>query len=353
MSRVERATRRTVLRAAAGAVGVTGAAGCLQPSAAIPSGAPVAPEDVTHRVASARALEDALATPNATVWLPGDRELEIDDFATDFTLAPGVTLASDRGTDGSPGARLRIPAGIPAHPLVSIDGAGARVTGLRFEAPKTEPVATERHLHPTFPTTGLAVDADGVEIDHCLFRGWSHAGIEIGRGAFRAETHIHHCDFFDNPSPGLGYGVTTFRGAPVIERCRFNNNRHSVAADGHRRCAYVCRYNWFGPATTSHVIDMHRGSENSSRWGTQGGRYVQIYGNVVLATEDHEGDAQEAVRIRGPPLEGAWIQNNRFAHEELPNGLGGSGEAWWVTGRSAESVGLRASGNVADPSVEW
>ena len=253
------------------------------------------------------------------VFVPGRAEIDLTGVHKQDVGAPNVTLASDRGPD-SEGALLYVTDSMPykqakgnARHVFTIMQPGFRATGLRLVGPQTSHNEWKGY-EENRPLTGLTINADDVELDNLVGRGWGHAPISIGRSGYVENTHVHHCDLVDNPQDALGYGVTTRHGEPLIQRCYFDNNRHSIAGSGYEDCSYVARDNLLGPQGILHAIDMHcRDSDDGA--SQQGGRRISVHHNEVLFTEDRTtGRPQEAIKLRGVPTEGARIVNNRFHH---------------------------------------
>jgi hypothetical protein len=302
--------------------------------------------DADRTVRTADGLETALADagPGSVLWVPGDETLDVTGLSS-LGPAAGVTVASDRGLDGSDGALLRVRhPGEPderPRPLLDLREEGARVTGLRFEAPETD---FADHVWWK-EGSAVRVDADGVEVDCSAFRGWGHAGVEVGREGPVARTHVHHNAFVDNALRSLGYGVVVFHGDPLIRSNYFDNNRHAVACDGYDDAAYVARDNFCGPRTYGHVFDMHRAGEVSADAGAQAGRRIDVLDNVVMARTDNDGDPVTGVFVRGQPLDGGRIAGNQFAHPPTSRPTGRAGEAYRLAVGDAEAAGFDVSDN--------
>jgi hypothetical protein len=102
--------------------------------------------------------------------------------------------------------------------------------------------------------------------------------------------------------------VGILEGDALIEWCRFENNRHSVAGGGDE--SYEVRYcHHVGNEAASHVFDMHR----------PGGGDISIHHNTVAATEHVWKDKTvPAVGIRGVPDGLASIHHNWFYNPTPP-----------------------------------
>ncbi|MCP4642369.1 MAG: hypothetical protein GY851_18125, partial [bacterium] len=201
-------------------------------------------------VTSLEGLIDAMekATEGQVVFIPGDAEIDFTTFVyiDEFVLSvpAGVTLASDRGHDGSEGALLTCDA-LKTPVLIHPRGPGARITGIRLRGPNTKRYLNHHRrafseggdghkYYYKFPTqNGIRVQHDGLEVDNCDISGFGHAGVYLANGTGHRihHNHIHHCQY-----NGLGYGISHGAASSVVEFNRFNWNRHSIAGTGSPGC---------------------------------------------------------------------------------------------------------------------
>ena len=219
-------------------------------------------------------LLDAMSQARAgdMVFIDGDAEIDCTTRvyieALVLELAEGVTLASDRGLNGSAGA-LIVSDTFKTRPLIQINGSGVRITGLRIQGPNPK-----RHLyHHTrsfkegrghayyykFPTSsGILTEHPGLEVDNCELGGWSSAAIALDGGDGH---HVHHNFIHHNQYNGLGYGVCHGVACSLIEHNLFNHNRHSIAGNGRPGSGYEARHNVEIGTSLSHCFDMHGGRD--------------------------------------------------------------------------------------------
>jgi len=261
----------------------------------------VAQSEASTVVSSKTELVDALETASNgdVVYVPGGTT--IDAGKGDFSVPAGVTLASDRGIDGAPGATIQFTTRLwPQFTIAS----NARVTGLQIYG-----LDMEYHGATDPRNVGMETAGDGIEIDNCEIAGFRGAAVSAS-----ADTHVHHCNIHDNPMDGLGYGVRCTGGHPVVEYCRFNRNRHSVMSSG--SAGYTARCNFIGETSWGIPIDIH----------SPGNGTYEIYNNTVCAqtwpsnhaSRHYDGDElQSAIQIRGEP-DGARITDNWFYNPEPP-----------------------------------
>lgn len=300
-----------------------------------------------------RVFDDELGT-DEVVWLRGDREFDLTELdlsrGTGLRIPDGVTVASDRGVDGSDGATLTVSESTDFAPLFDVAD-GCRFTGVRLVGPET----TYRDYDWTREGNAIQLVGDRVEIDDCLFRGWGHAAIKVGTDSDGVETaasavHIHHCTLVDNALKQLGYGITVWHGDPYVHHCYMDGNRHSVSGDGAPDCSYHVADNVFGPNSYLPVIDMHRGEEAREGGGEQAGRFVEIRNNLVMrATSPHDGSLASGIYVRGNPTEGGVIRGNRFGYASDETGPDGKRGPIVFEGDVPDGVAVEGNRFADDP----
>jgi len=266
--------------------------------------------DADTVVSSSGDLADALdaAAAGDVVFVPGDATLELGDES--YPIPSRVTLASDRGVDGSSGALLTTDA--EPDDLVRMQ-AGARLSGVRLSGPNPGDEGGSSSY-----ATGVATLGDAVTVDNCDIWGFSYAGVHIDAGW----AHVHHNVIRECNKGGLGYGISQGAGYNGIEYNYFNFNRHSVASSGDHK-GYVCRYNHVGPEATSYAIDAH--DPACVR--------IKVHNNVVELYErthgGHAGDPVGTCKVRGVPDDLASYRDNWFFNPKEPRDspAGNTGEA--------------------------
>jgi len=247
----------------------------------------------------------------------------------------GVTLASNRGQDGSPGAVLYSDA-FQTSPLVRAKGPNVRVTGLWVRGPDPKP-RLEHHsrafnaargdskaqseYYYRFPCSkGIDSEFPGLEVDNCEVSGWSLAGVHLSGGD---KHHVHHCYIHHNQYNGLGYGVClgSAQAVVLIEQNLLNYDRHSIAGTGKPGNAYEACNNVEIGASLSHMFDMHGGRDRND--GTDiAGDWMKAHHNTFRCT------TARAVVIRGVPQQPSEIYGNWFFHPEPGESVVGP----WPTG---------------------
>ncbi len=250
-----------------------------------------------------RTKEELRAALNAAetgqvVFVPAEAEIDLTGEAA-VAVPGGVTLASSRGFNGSPGARLYSTEYI--RPMLRSDGDEVRVTGLRIEGP-------EPNTDSAGASYGIQFDHFGCEADNCEVYNWGYVGVG-GRGCKLKVHHntIHHCQ-----RKGLGYGVATNSSEAFIYANRFDYTRHAIASSGAPGAGYEAAWNLVGPNSTSHYFDIHGGSDRGDAT-LIAGDWLLIHHNTFLGTA-------RAVCIRGIPSQEARIHHNWFTREPGAHG---------------------------------
>jgi len=262
----------------------------------------------------------ASAVPGDIIFIPGDVTIDfttyvyIDDFA--LHIPAGVTLASDRGYNGSPGALLTSDA-LKTERMILAMGEHVRLSGLRIQGPngkryldhhaKSFGPGGERHAYYyKFPlSTGIETDHSALQVDNCEISAFSKAGVDLNRGH---DHHVHHCKIHHCQYNGLGYGIVHNESTSLIEFNLFDSNRHSIAGTGRKGSGYIARHNVELGTSLSHCFDMHGGKDRKD--GTQiAGRSIEIYNNTFRAPETPIG-------IRGEPEESCKVFRNWFVEHK-------------------------------------
>lgn len=241
-----------------------------------------------------------------TVWVPGSAEIDLTgEFNVE--IPAGVTLASDRGCDGSDGALLLHTTAERAEPMLLL-GEEARVTGFEIRGYAYSKRDQSYTPAPRDETLGYGIQlaGDGAEIDNNHVTSFVGKCITTG-GASNAWIHHNRIDWCHR----LGYGYGVSMGSTsnaLIEFNRIDNTRHAIAAAGSENCFYEARYNVAGPYRQNHTFDMH-GS------GGVGGKRMLVHHNTFLGRYSYESGGnctggQPYVDVREVPDEPLQIENN-------------------------------------------
>lgn len=281
---------------------------------------------VTHTINSNSDVElfiQAIRTPDARVTIAGNVNLDVSG-RQDLYIARGVQIIGDQSVYPA-GPRIFSSNPQPGDAsylfLVGDEWLGTsdnvRISGVRFDGGAGDEFSNK---------VGISIRSSiNVEIDHCDFRGWGRAAIEVldptGNRitlANASTVRVHDNYIHDNQEPG-GYGVVTGKGAyALIEQNVFYSNRHSISGDGSDGSGYLV-YRNLELANTGHnrdeqQIDMHGQLNCGDAHANCGpaGEYMDIRYNTVqhvLGTSFH---------LRGRPWIRADVAYNVFA---LPKSL--------------------------------
>ena len=275
-----------------------------------------------YTVTDLDALLEALSKAKAgqVVFVPAETEIDLTAriYIERLVLEvpEGVTLAGNRGHQGSPGALLSSDA-LNTPVMIRAAGPDVRVTGLRLRGPNPKryldhhrrsfgPGGSGHKYYYKLPTSnGITTEHAGLEVDNCEISGFSHGGVYLktGPGHHIHHNHIHHCQY-----QGLGYGVCHNTASSLIEHNLFNWNRHSIAGTGRPGNSYVARHNVELGVSLSHCFDMHGGRDRKD--GTDiAGTSIEIYNNTFRAP-------QTPVVIRGVPQERCEVHHNWFVKHD-------------------------------------
>ncbi len=241
-------------------------------------------------------LESAFDSASSGDVVYVDPDADIYTGTTELVVPGGITLASDRGIDGSDGGLLHTDTS--PWSVLEVRNPDVRITGLRLQGRVWDWRENDDNAGQ-----GIDVQATGVEIDNCELYGFTFAAIRA-----YTDTHVHHNAIHHNSMDGWGYGVNTVTGHPLIEYNEFWHNRHSISGGGSN--GYTARYNHvkFDDAL-SHVFDMHR----------SGGRTILIHNNTFEpVTHDWKDKNAPGVAIRGVPDDRADVWNNWFHNPKEP-----------------------------------
>lgn len=273
------------------------------PAARSPSGAAsydrvVTRQNATTVVNNASELVVALEAASAgdVVFVPGNATVNLTATAPVWVPA-GVTLASDRGANGSEGALLYTEHGRSGLPLVVAGGNGTRITGLQLKGYGQAWTPASRDRASSW---GILVPtrASNVEIDNNDIKQFVGICIQASGN----HTYVHHNDIHYCNQVGLGYGINVGQQA-TIECNYINHVRHAVAAHGGPTNAYEASYNVIGRYVQNHVFDVH----------SPGGAWFDIHHNTVMAVYSYgRGKIHIAAVSVAEPSRSVRIYHNWF-----------------------------------------
>lgn len=261
-------------------------------------------------------LIDALgkAKSGQVVFIPGNLIIDMTTFIyidkIKLKIPEGVTLASDRGHNGSEGAQITSD-GLDTPGMIDIMGPNVRISGIRLQGPNPKRYLDHHKrafsaggpghtYYYKFPTSrGIMCKFPKLTVDNCEISAFSGAGISLQAGTGH---HIHHNYIHQCQYNGLGYGVSHDQASSLIEFNFFNENRHSLAGTGRPSCGYIARHNIEMGISLSHCFDMHGGRDRKDNTNIAG-TTMEIYNNTFYAP-------QRAVVIRGVPEDKCDVHHN-------------------------------------------
>ena len=277
-------------------------------------------DDVKYRVSTKDQLLSALTSAQAgdVVFVQGDAVIDLTG-TWGHVIPAGVTLASDRGKNGSAGAKIIRHRVSPTAEntwdqvqLFTVGGDNVRITGLRFEGPDSVQDKNSEDETGIRPKIGIkAVGRTGLEVDNCELYYWSDSAINLenydnpSADAYIHHNYMHHCH-----ARGYGYGVSVYGGYALIEANLFDYTRHAICADGYPDEKYEARYNihlGHGNAIGGHHFDVHAyPPDDEETVDSIAGYEYKIHHNTFELTE------LPCIGIRALPKKGVWIDHNIF-----------------------------------------
>jgi PKD repeat protein len=251
------------------------------------------------------------AKSGEVVFVKGSAVIDLTGTAS-VTIPPGVTLASDRGLNGSSGGlikRTRNLNGNYEEPMFIAGGDDVRVTGLRLQGEMYAQDYGNKNGETSqkYYLVGIyAENRKGFEVDNCELYGWAWATISLRGNTNTPIPYIHHNFIHHNQARGEGYGICMYGGKALIEANIFDYNRHDVTGAGMSGESYEVRYNHVlgngNPIGASH-FDVHQDEETGTGYA---GNVYKIHHNTV------EQSIPMAVGICAIPQTGVYIDHNIF-----------------------------------------
>ena len=312
---------------------------------------PVHPSEADYTVSSDNwsTLKGYLESASAgeTVYVTADVTIPRNSSEHPVNVNDGVTLAGDRGIDGSAGAAIHLDDlqdengdGIGVFFL----GQNNRVTGLRIRGPEPDPIAWNGTL-----TKAFLVQESGCEIDNCEIYNWDGIGVQ----EYGGDGYVHHCDLHNNQAEGYGYGVAVYNGGhPTVQYCAFDKNRHSIAAAPHDGTSgtvngYTVEHCWFGPDSVYSVFD-HHGAADTTLMAIRNCTIEAGSGNTAVKLRHQESSDATPERL---DVENVW-----FYHDALNSPCGGSGDPLYVASSNCSGtwadLNVYLTNNHFDPDTE-
>ncbi|HBN85962.1 MAG TPA: hypothetical protein DDZ89_19215 [Clostridiales bacterium] len=243
----------------------------------------------------------ANAKEGDVIFVQENAKIDLTDYmiAQNYTirLKDGVTLASDRGRDGSEGGIIFTTA-IVDQPMIDA-GNNVRITGLVIQGPD----AKRRDMSDMKTGAGIFSDGSGVTIDNCEISGFGYAAIELknGKDNLITNNYIHH-----NRNINTGYGIRAMNATVGIESNLFNHNNVSIFGEGGANCSLEIVNNVEMGENYSAFIQMGSLSQNEE---VVSGGSISIRNNTYMSR-------QNPFAFLDIPQGGLQIKNNYFGGNE-------------------------------------
>ncbi len=280
------------------------------------------------------------ATPGAVVEMARGTTLDLSDRCR-VRVGPRVTLrvAGDRSGRRAPSPAARLFAhysgtGDPRYvsckgpyseaTLISLDGAGARVTGLQIEGPSTSTGTEIFAIGTQILTRGEPGGPErAASVDHCDLFGWQTGAVNLwaprtapieqcAAPIAAAPVGVVQRNYIHaNRKDGTGYGVSLGGDArALVLQNTFIGNRHALTASGDAGQTFHAHGNlvlFSSPkdgASYQQDFDMHGTAGGGRGRDGVGGETVWIQNNTFL------GNNRTAFQLRGPPCKEARFTDN-------------------------------------------
>ena len=297
-----------------------------------PTGSPIggaqgyllSPKVGNYHVSTKQELLEALnqAVSGETILVKDGVQIDLSG-ERDLLLNTGVTLAGNRGEDGSEGPLLftnDMPADGKLFSLLD----QTRISGLRIRGP-AKSIGDLLPEDQQYARIAIVANEADIEIDNCEFSHFDRGGIEIypdGQNVYIHHNHLHDIQAY--PVIVLNRSKLPI----VIEANIIEWVWHAVAGSGYPGTGYEARYNRFVrkavptfwlPYSGDHALDMHPYlpilQERNYRLA---GQQLEIHHNTFINEAPGDPSALDApdIKIRGIPTELARIYNNKFLNGE-------------------------------------
>lgn len=254
-------------------------------------------------------LKDSIKE-NQVIYIPGKLEIDLSGEKK-IVIRRNVSIVSDRGKEGSHGARLfTTDSGV--FPLFRVSD-NVKISGVRIEGGDKDIFfnniqffgvdADRKNKYENAVSAGVHVEGSNFNLINCELFGWTHTAIHIKK---KSKNNIFKYNYFHhNQRYGLGYGITVDGGEALVIANYFDYNRHDIAGTGIEGSGYEVYLNVFLSNTHSDSIDMHGGYDRKD--GTNiAGDYMYVYNNYF----ERVNGQRKAAWLRGIPIKESFFENN-------------------------------------------
>jgi hypothetical protein len=259
----------------------------------------------------------ASASSGQTVYIPGTASIDIG-ASYNIVVPDGVTLASNRGYNGSSGG-LVYGSAVWTH-FQPIFWAHSHTTfnGIRLQGVSSGTSNSDYRAGIANNLNHTAGNYHAIIVENCEIWGFAYAGVSIwddgatGLDDVHRRSYIHHNNIHHCQQSGFGYGIDNGWSSTIIEANIFDYGRHFIAgnrtASGEAPTNYEARYNIFGANCTSHMVDCHGGNDINYPTGDKtiaAGGTILVHHNTFKNT-----NFAHDVAIRGVPTVKAEFYHN-------------------------------------------
>jgi len=245
------------------------------------------------------------------IYVPGDAEIDLSG-QSNIVVPSGVTIASDRGRQGSLGGLISYSGPTGAATLLRVQE-GARISGLRFRGDSESFAQAQQRSEaeradetgrnaPKQPNTVCMSVGPGCEIENCELARFAR-GIAIdGNRAW-----LHHNRLRDiSPYP---IGLSVLARSAILEGNDIQWMWHAVAATFSPLNSYVARNNVFREAAPNLFAEGVSGQFAADSHGL-GDRFI-LHHNTFLHEDPSRSVPNRSICLADPPGY-AWITANWF-----------------------------------------
>ncbi len=222
----------------------------------------------TYGCLSARSLQQINQCMDANaklIFIPKDVTIEVNQSTGPLVIKEGVTIASDRGLNGSSGATIKY-LGSSFFPAVRMKS-NSRLTGFRVVGPIRQSdnqmyrgnasgigvaigyIFNYDDINGEFNPQSEYLNVSNVTVDNNEIYNWPYTAVRIGYSS--RIINVTHNYIHNNKHEGTGYGVLANGTEPenynysstFIYKNIFSLNRHDIASSGYAGNSYRALYN--------------------------------------------------------------------------------------------------------------
>lgn len=225
----------------------------------------------------------------------------------------GVTLASNRGVNGAPGAKLYAHDNrqhMSNNSTLLVQANNVRLTGFRFEGPSRtwSPESSGYDTVTDWQQHGVRNEGGAnLEIDNCEMYGFGRTVINAGR---EPGFHCHHSHILRGTRDGVGYGIgyngsSTSSNPGLVEYNIVSYCRHHISSRGY----FTWRHNIVEEPHAGNPVQSHPSAADSV-----------VHNNTIIASYHQHGEDSTSPPDYGTP---DWANgpdyNSGYLHRDVPD----------------------------------